>query len=470
MLNGTQTRETIRIFLDFNCVVVPPSSPVLPASLRFRELGTITLLALVLRGLLALNQPGLLSDDADGYLAHARLLSQEYSFLGPWTLQPTAFRPPAYPLALAAALAVGFTAPAAVLLVHAVSTLLCLFAVTQLTRHLRFSRRKTLAATLLVALDPLLMRYSVQPMTEVPCAAILTASLVLFAAGRQSQYPHAAIGRIALAGLLLALGALTRPTLLLIALLLTLSLVPIRSLLNARSRSQLTVALRPARSFAVAFALGLSPWLIRNAIQFHAFIPATTHGGYTLALGNNEAFYRDVIRGEDTFPWDGPALEQWQQASLQQATIDGVNVASERALDAWYYQLAIRCIRQDPTSFFQACRLRIGRFWALAAAEGTSALQNLMLTAWYGTLWTGLIVTALAELRRRQGPPFTALWLSLAGFCLMHIAYWTDARMRTPVMPVILILAVHGWSLLFTAAASHQWFRLRRAGPQSATE
>lgn len=447
-------------------VAVLSPAPILPTPPTYRALAMMALLALTLRGLLALTQPGLLTDDADGYLAHARLIEREHSFLGPWTLQPTAFRPPAYPLLLAAAMATGLSDPAAVLLIHGLCTLLCLMATARLSTQLGFSRGKTIITTLFVVLDPLLMRYSLQPMTEVPCAAILTMALGLCVAGRRAQQSHTAHLPIALSGLLLALGALTRPTLLVLAVLLTLSLVPARAIMSTRSLSQLVGTLRPPLTFAAAFVLGLSPWLIRNAVQFHAFIPATTHGGYTLALGNNEAFYRDVIRGKDTFPWDGPALEQWQQASLQQAATEGVNVASERALDAWYYQLALRSIRQDPRSFFQACRLRIRRFWALAAADGTSALQNLMLTAWYGTLWTGLIVTALAELRRRQEPPFTALWLSLVAFCLMHIAYWTDARMRTPVMPVILILAVHGWSLLFTAAAGHHRFRLRRAVSQ----
>lgn len=453
------------ILLDFISVAVLSPSPISPTPPKYRALAMIALLALVLRGALNLTQPSLSTDDADGYLAHARLIEREHSFLGPYTLQPTAFRPPAYPLLLAAAMAIGLSDPAAVLLIHALCTLLCLMATARLSSQLSFSPRTTIFTTLCVAIDPLLMRYSLQPMTEVPCAAILTMSLALCVAGRQSQGSRTALLLIALSGLLLAFGALTRPTLLLLAVLLTLSLVPGRSLMNAPSFSKLAAAFRPALTFALAFVLGLSPWLIRNAVQFHAFIPATTHGGYTLALGNNEAFYRDVIRGKDTFPWDGSSLEQWQQASLQQATTEGVNVASERALDAWYYQLALRSIRQDPTSFFQACRLRIRRFWALAAADGASSLQNLMLTAWYGTLWTGLIVTALAELRRRKNSRFTPLWLSLATFCLMHIAYWTDARMRTPVMPVILILAIHGWSLLLTAAAGHHWFRHRFADP-----
>ena len=48
-------------------------------------------------------------------------------------------------------------------------------------------------------------------------------------------------------------------------------------------------------AFPAAFALGvllvLSPWAIRNQLQFGRPIVTTTHGGYTLLLANNPEFY-----------------------------------------------------------------------------------------------------------------------------------------------------------------------------------
>ena len=43
----------------------------------------------------------------------------------------------------------------------------------------------------------------------------------------------------------------------------------------------------------------LSPWAIRNQVQFGRPIVTTTHGGYTLLLANNPEFYHWLRSG----PW-----------------------------------------------------------------------------------------------------------------------------------------------------------------------
>ncbi len=78
----------------------------------------------------------------------------------------------------------------------------------------------------------------------------------------------------------------------------------------------------------LAAFLAISPWIIRNAVQFHKFIPATTNGGYTLALGNNPDFYRDVIEGDVPFPWPGPQLDTWQQRMISESAAQGVRVGA----------------------------------------------------------------------------------------------------------------------------------------------
>ena len=41
----------------------------------------------------------------------------------------------------------------------------------------------------------------------------------------------------------------------------------------------------------LAAVCGLAPWAIRNQIVVGRPIVSTTHGGYTLLLGNNPSFY-----------------------------------------------------------------------------------------------------------------------------------------------------------------------------------
>ena len=46
---------------------------------------------------------------------------------------------------------------------------------------------------------------------------------------------------------------------------------------------------------AVSMFAVLLPWAVRNALVLAEPIITTTHGGYTLALANNEVYYRDIL-------------------------------------------------------------------------------------------------------------------------------------------------------------------------------
>ncbi|MFO0179767.1 MAG: glycosyltransferase family 39 protein, partial [Planctomyces sp.] len=170
------------------------------------------LLVILLRITAAVVAPQMLTTDADGYIAHAAATLRHHGFVGPFTGQPTAFRPPLYPLVLAAALACGLSPSTAVLLVSIGASVTCSTAVFWLARSMLGSHRAALLCALATAIDPLLLRYSIQPMTEVPCAALLTlaCAAVAHAAAHGSQ-PRIQFA----AGLLLAAAALTRPTVLL---------------------------------------------------------------------------------------------------------------------------------------------------------------------------------------------------------------------------------------------------------------
>lgn len=402
------------------------------------------LLVILLRITAAVVAPQMLTTDADGYIAHAAATLRHHGFVGPFTGQPTAFRPPLYPLVLAAALACGLSPSTAVLLVSIGASVTCSTAVFWLARSMLGSHRAALLCALATAIDPLLLRYSIQPMTEVPCAALLTlaCAAVAHAAAHGSQ-PRIQFA----AGLLLAAAALTRPTVLLAGAGICLCQLAL-AMQSRRSPVSRPMPMHAPIMLAVGLAAGMTPWLLRNAVQFHAFMPATTHGGYTLALGNNPDFYRDVIRGTDEFPWDGAALDQWQQQTLATAVQSGINPADEQALDHFHYELAFATIRRQPAEFLQACTLRFRRFWALGQAGAPPTTLSLLTACWYLVLWTGLLLRLLQLLRHGRDSLRNVaeiqLWICLLAFVGTHLFYWTDARMRTPVMPLLIILATLG--------------------------
>ncbi len=406
-------------------------------------LGVLLFVAMAVRLVLAFVRPDDLLMDADGYIAHSQELLRSGTYAGPYSHLPTAFRPPAYPFALGVCQFAGCSAWSAVLVINLLSIVCIVLCADRLTR--RSSGTVRLLTLSMIVFDPLLLRYSVFPMTEVPCAAVLLLAVTAYAKSCQAE--SKALIWAACCGVFFAVAALIRPT---VAVCLALAVLVDSGrslLLNSQPSFRGHVGnLRRVFVVAVMFAAGLSPWVIRNALQFHRFIPATTHGGYTLALGNNPSFYRDVIHGKDAFPWDGSALDTWQRETLDAARNDGVDVASETQLDAWYYDSAKSAMKNDPAAAFKAVLLRISRFWALSTAETASKSVTLLLTVWYGFLWSGLCIKLVLGLRGQWAWADVLLAACILGFALMHTVYWTDTRMRTPVMPMLIILSVSGWS------------------------
>lgn len=438
--------------------------------------GVLSVVAIAIRLLLIAMRPSDLQLDQDGYIAHAGPVSEGRGFLGPWTGRPTAFRPPAYPIMLGLLMRAGFSAAVAV----AVTGLLSSLVIIRLTPALcsiclgdgrhgevavagggklpvsAVAAAAGFAALWFVAFDPLLVRYTLLPMTEIPCAALLLAALVLHLKS------GAAVGssRLRLAvmsGFLFGIGFLTRPVVGV-----AFGLLMLADLLSAfRERSLQNRKLAGKNLLRIAVAcLGVvmvvGPWIVRNAIRFQRFIPATTHGGYTLALGNNSAFYRDVIRGSDEFPWDESALDRWQKAMQVSSAADGIPLDRECEVDQWYYRQAVAAIRADIPAFWSATALRIQRFWAITSAtEEMPWPVRTVVGIWYTLLWAGLGLGVLFDIfrfgpagqpARESAAAVLKLWLVVFSFLLIHAVYWTDTRMRAPVMPILIVLSCVGWS------------------------
>ena len=436
---------------------------------RNRTLLLILCCGLLVRLLLSWQRPGLLREDADGYLAHAAELARHGEFVGPYTDVKTAFRPPGYVCLLALPLWLGLSPATSVLGVHSLMTIICVCATALLSWLAGLSRRQGVLAAACVAFDPLLVRYSLQPMSEVPCAAVLVLGVLIFVRALGLRAAGAGLGAGAgisrgplfwgvISGLCLAAGSLIRPAVLPAAIM---CLGAAFASGIARQRRVGRIARSEGSGGALArlcgdsgvvaavagcsLVLGLIPWIWRNALEFGAFIPATTHGGYTLALGNNPDFYRDVIHqppgaAGNGFPWRGESLESWQGRTLAEAAAAGVSRGDEPAMDRWYYAYALTSIRGDWSGFLGACVLRFVRFWAFAGA-GAVGREFWLPCLWYGCLWAALLPRLYRLMAGRSSLVEWILWICVGAFCGLHVFYWTDARMRAPVMPLLAVLA-----------------------------
>lgn len=417
----------------------------------------LILLTLVLRLTVIFVDGDRLHSDPDAYVRLATQLADGQGYSTPDGTLPTAFRPVLYPLLLAALLWTGMSAPVAVAVWNLLAGVVLVWAIIQLARECGLNQSAAWLAGALAAADPLLLRYTTEPMTEAVSAALLTVALcwLLRLVGGQPGQPNLRTGIVA--GVLLGLNCLCRPVVLVACVLLTATLLLLsRSTDARRGESPSSNGLRRMLLLtvpALVAAATVMPWVIRNAIQFQALIPATTHGGYTLLLGNNSVFYDRVVSG-DQAAWDGESLTQWQRSLEQQQEEQAINRADERAVDQWMYRQAIAEMRQRPGDVVQACVLRWRRFWALTPTAAAKTLPQVVISVvgvWYAVLGLGVLVSLL---QLHKNHHVLLLWMSVASFLAVHSFYWTNTRMRAPLTGVLIILAVAGWAWLTGRGAS----------------
>lgn len=434
-----------------------------------RSYRSLTICVLVLAGLFrivaAWHWRGNLDDDRDVYRALGVGIVEGRGFSSPGTSNATAYRPPLYPLVLAATGGARSTLAVAVLNVL-LGTATVAF-VMAIGRRLRLGGTGVWLAGLLAAIDPLLLYYTSFPMTETVCTCLLTAWLWSLL-HMQAAAGAAQLRWGAASGVLLGLTALCRPTVWACAVLLL--GVWIAGWIFSRKRGLGVVAARrEARSpdgaaghvagavsigamaaLLLAAGLTVAPWGIRNWRVIGRPVITTTHGGYTLLLGNNPAYYREVVSQPLGVVWDGSrgAGQQAWAADLQRQT-EAAGLSGEVEVDGWMTSEAWRTIRGEPGMFARACLRRVVHFWSIVpnvrSDSGLPPFAVWSVGAYYVVLFTGfavgLVCVGAGGVDRRD-------WLIpvvlIAGFAGVHVLYWSDARMRAPVTPEIGMLATCG--------------------------
>jgi hypothetical protein len=335
-------------------------------------------------------------------------------------------------------------------------------------------------AALLVACDPILLNQQTLVMTET--LATFLAILSLWCLVRYStqvvgtlRVPSAANGtrsvpttkswwNAALAGGAIGLAALCRPTFLpwlgLVAAVMLISDFRFQIADWGRWASR---TLPNVLALVVAAAAVMSPWAYRNQQVFGKPIMTTTHGGYTLWLGNNEGFY-DWLQSDETLPWD---VERHYRSVKHNDPLkllrikflladDDDKAILEQRLDAQYGKAATTTMRDDPSGFFRSCLYRIMQLWSplphkLTTDESTSRrMLRYGTAAWY----VGVYLLAAVGIWRLRWRIFQQPWvwgvLLCFAFTAVHTLYWCNLRMRAPLMPFIALVAAAGVPLAGT--------------------
>lgn len=392
----------------------------------------------------------LLDIDVDGYLDIARHLTSGSGFSAGNPSYPTAFRPPLYPLIVSMSLLIpGKLYALAVLQI--LMGMATVFIVGLIPRSHGLLTSWSLAAALIVALDPILIHVAATPMTETLCTFLI--ALWAFSLSLHSSRFHW------VTGILLGLLILCRPTFLpffgLQILCLSTYLLKNSSESNRLSSPYSLLKITAIQGFCIL--LCLLPWLIRNGIVIGKWTPATTHGGYTLLLANNETFYREVLHAPWGTSWEGDSLLRWQQAIEDRMKKDDPSLNTEPERDIWFYRLAFESIRNHPADFLQSCFWRLARLWDLLPQN---PLRNQIpvplrwaMSLWFSLLWFGMVIGSTTFIRSGRWDQLL-LPLMILNVSVVHLFFWTDLRMRAPLIPLVAILAVSGWQAILSTGRS----------------
>ncbi|QDT45395.1 hypothetical protein Pan241w_55150 [Gimesia alba] len=421
------------------------------------------LLLLILAGGLRLTMVVLQSDqlkqDRDAYIAIARNLTEGNGFsssnLGQETeIRPTAFRPPLYPCLLAVIYFLN-AGSVGVGIVQIILGMLTVWFTWKAGKALQMEGAALVAAAI-VATDPILLQYTTYAMTEVLAAFLTSLLLFLLVTSLSTDpVPSETQARKTLTfwtGIVWGLAILCRPTYLAFFGIWLVFRCASTLLLHFRSVKTALIEQSELKRLAVLAAgimLAVSPWVIRNLLVFQSPILSTTHGGYTLLLGNNPVFYKEVVQQPWGAVWSGKSLDVWQKSLEQDMAQTDPPIKTEQERDRWMYQRAKHNIAEQTDLFVQACLLRLKRFWNISPLTSSTITSHSVIGWGIAGYYTAILFGCLGGLflviwkREKKWEPL--IWL-LFSFTLVHLFYWTNMRMRAPLVPAIALLSVYGWS------------------------
>jgi hypothetical protein len=185
----------------------------------------------------------------------------------------------------------------------------------------------------------------------------------------------------------------------------------------------------------------------------------TTHGGYTLLLANNPSFYQQEVEQPWGTIWRGAPFDEWSAGLLQE--LEREQILGEVAIDRWQQAQAREFIRQNPGRFARACLHRLRMFWNVVpgspSGEPLPGLVRIGLGAGYSLWWLLAVLGCWRVIRRGQltsserqasgedAEALAASWwptiLLILAFAAIHAVYWSNIRLRAPIIPAVALLA-----------------------------
>ena len=335
----------------------------------------------------------------------------------------TAFIAPIYPLIIAVVFRCfgAFTTASAVaiMLAQTALNLVTIWLMMHVARRLFSQVAATLAGLIWACSLPLVWMPTIFWETSLSCCLLLgmLALVMNYHALQQMTPTH----WIAL-GAYCSFAALTNP-----ALLPSLAAAAIWLVVQLRRKASWW----PALSVGI-FLLLFSPWPIRNAQVFHAFIPLRTTVGFELWMGNHAA--ADGFLDESLFP-------MYNRAELADYIARG-----EVAYVAHKSELAKAYVSAHPAIFLRLTAVRAKRFWSGTGSRNGSKLfaVHAISTSAFGFAGIWLLW------RSRRFATALLFTLPIAFFPLPYLITHAEFRYRLVLDPILTLFSGYAITEIYT--------------------
>jgi 4-amino-4-deoxy-L-arabinose transferase-like glycosyltransferase len=395
-----------------------------------RDVAIIFVLALGARLVLALSLPDNDTVSWDqSYWEYARNFSEGRGF---WMPNPYsgevnlprvyAFRPPLFPFAWGCVFGLTHGAYAPIRIAFAfLGAATCAIAYLA---GIELTGKRTVAALagILCAFYPPLVWHSVHLMTE--------PLFILFSAGCiYAAFLFRRTGRLrwaALAGLAAGLAALSRSMLI--------GFLPLLAIWMWWARRRLGRGWSGAALFCAVALATLAPWIVRNAIVFRQFVPATTDAGHGFYVANNERSLDD--------PRGFYKPDDWSFLLKPGETSIGEVEASRRLM-----RIAGGYLLSHPGVALRLMARRFATLWKFYPnPDFVGRAEVLVYAVAYIPLFPFMLLGLWRAHRRREAERMDLLLVD--GLILyttaIHTVFLAMLRYREPLMPFLLIFAAMG--------------------------
>jgi 4-amino-4-deoxy-L-arabinose transferase-like glycosyltransferase len=345
--------------------------------------------------------------------------------------QPTAFRPPGYPVFLAAVYKVFGVSLLAARFAQAflrAGTCVLIF----LTARVLFGTRAAGVAAVASVFYPFFLYYHVGP---VAAEGLYTFLLVLLLFLLQLGLRRRGSALWFLSGTVLGAAFLTAPRIFLFPVFLVM-LMPMA--LSSRKRAAVCTVL-----LVLGCGLVMLPWTVRNYIVFDRVVLVTTHGGYDLLAGVNPDYrvWRERDERSEVFQEHARQVRGVLEEDLSSVT--GMSLRPrEDAVDTEGYRVALGVLIDQPGEILGNIPFKLSEFWKILPVRDGPHDTFLYRLLWIMTMDLLTVLGAVGVfLTIGQWRYTLPLVLCVLSASLVHLVFTAQHRYQTAVMPFVIMFA-----------------------------